>query len=89
MYTYIFRKSIRVIPVSAALSRVPYGYVFLHIRHIRHMGRIPRLHTSVLRGGTASRLAITTDGTKSAWRGSPDVDVRRPASFPQLPDFAR
>ena len=32
-------KSVRVIPVSAVLSRVPYGYVFLH------MGRIPRLNT--------------------------------------------
>ena len=39
MYTYKFMKSVRVIPVSAVLSRVPYGYVFLH------MGRIPRLHT--------------------------------------------
>ena len=35
MYTYIFVKLIRVIPVSAVLSRVPYGYVFLHIARIR------------------------------------------------------
>ena len=41
MYTYIFVKSIRVIPVSAVLSRVPYGYVFLH------MGRIRELHTTM------------------------------------------
>jgi hypothetical protein len=34
-------KSIRVIPVSAVLSRVPYGYDFLH------MGRIRALHTAV------------------------------------------
>jgi len=40
MYTYIIVKSIRVIPVSAVLSRVPCGYDFLH------MGRIPRLHTA-------------------------------------------
>ena len=35
MYTYIFMTSVRVIPVSAVLSRVPYGYVFLHICRIR------------------------------------------------------
>ena len=29
MYTYKFMKSVRVITVSAVLSRVPYGYVFL------------------------------------------------------------
>ena len=39
MYTYKFMKSVRVIPVSAVLSRVPYGYDFLH------MGRIRGLHT--------------------------------------------
>ena len=41
MYTYKFMKSVRVIPVSAVLSRVPYGYVFLH------MGRIRVLHTEL------------------------------------------
>ena len=41
MYTYKFMKLVRVIPESAVLSRVPYGYVFLHVR------RIPRLHTDV------------------------------------------
>ena len=40
MYTYKFMKLVRVIPVSAVLSRVPYGYVFLH------MARIRGLHTS-------------------------------------------
>ena len=39
MYTYIFITSVRVIPVSAVLSRVPYGYDFLH------MARIRGLHT--------------------------------------------
>ena len=43
MYTYKFMKSVRVISVSAVLSRVPYGYVFLH------MGRIPCLHTRLSR----------------------------------------
>ena len=28
-------KPVRVIPVSAVLSRVPYGYVFLHMARIR------------------------------------------------------
>ena len=41
MYTYIFMTSVRVIPVSAVLSRVPYGYDFLH------MARIRGLHTNV------------------------------------------
>ena len=41
MYTYIFMTSVRVIPVSAVLSRVPYGYDFLH------MARNRGLHTPV------------------------------------------
>ena len=43
MYTYKFMKSVRVIPVSAVLSRVPYGYDFLH------MARIRGLHTAARR----------------------------------------
>ena len=35
MYTYKFMTSVRVIPVSAVLSRVPYGSVFLHMPRIR------------------------------------------------------
>ena len=29
MYTYVFMTSIRVIPVSAVLSRVPYEWLYL------------------------------------------------------------
>ena len=47
MYTYKFMKSVRVIPVSAVLSRVPYGYVFLHMARNRGLhtvaGRWPLL----------------------------------------------
>ena len=65
MYTYKFMKSVRVIPVSAVLSRVPYGYVFLH------MPRIRVLHT-VLASVRAHAHAATIGleykyGTISKW----------------------
>ena len=61
-------KSVRVIPVSAVLSRVPYGYVFLH------MARIRVLHTYTVSTGTsvARSESIFFLSSQSTWvlRGS-------------------
>jgi hypothetical protein len=58
-------KSVRVIPVSAVLSRVPYGYDFLQI------GRIPRLHTPGLAIRARTFLTSWVVGT----RGLPVVHI--------------
>ena len=69
-------KSIRVIPVSAVLSRVPYVYDFLH------MARIPRLHTYI-HIYTAVRAAVAAARAARAGTESKS-QVHRMGGVPRL-----
>ena len=52
-------KSVRVIPVSAVHSRVPYGYVFLHIARIRVLHtRVGSLRGAVYVSGLVFRAGL-------------------------------